>query len=70
MNENLVDSLELVKPFIHQLHFSNCGNVPASELYGDFHLPIAATGFLTVDVISDLLWKEVELGTSLRTGSR
>jgi len=68
--ENVVDAIKLGKDFIHQIHFSNAVLDPSSELYGDHHMAIGETGFLTEEKISEILVEVKQLKIGPEEGLR
>ncbi|MFC0273384.1 sugar phosphate isomerase/epimerase family protein [Metabacillus herbersteinensis] len=68
--ENIYEALELAKPYINQLHFSNAVLDVEHELYGDHHMPIGRPGFLDSETISSILWKVEELEIQADQGLR
>lgn len=61
--ESMENSLELVQPYLEQIHFSNAVLDPNHELYGDHHIPIGDPGFMTEVRIGGIMQKLIELYT-------
>lgn len=68
--EDILEALVKGQSLIEQIHFSNAVLDKNSELYGDFHMKVGAPGFLTVDKVSEILSKSVELQIKSETGLR
>lgn len=45
--ENLADSIEVLSPYIGQIHLANAVLDHGSDLYGDWHMKVGEPGFLT-----------------------
>lgn len=52
--DDLLTSLRQSCPIVTQIHLANAVTDRGSELYGDFHMPLGAPGFLDVSVIADI----------------
>lgn len=59
--ESIEDSLELVHPYLEQIHFANAVLDPNHELYGDYHIRIGSPGFMTETRIGEVTSKLKEL---------
>ncbi|WP_032093089.1 sugar phosphate isomerase/epimerase family protein [Necropsobacter rosorum] len=53
--EDMIESLQTAAPFISQLHLSNAVLNCDDPLYGDFHMPLGAPGFLTEETVIPIL---------------
>ncbi|MFD1067028.1 sugar phosphate isomerase/epimerase family protein [Oceanobacillus locisalsi] len=68
--EDIHEALEEAKHETHQIHFSNAVLDKKNHLYGDYHMPIGEPGFLTIDKITSILRKAVELDVRKQQGLR
>ncbi len=68
--ENVVDAIQVAKPYVQQIHFSNAVLNPKSELYGDHHMQIGQPGFLDNEKIINILKMVDELEVRSESGLR
>jgi sugar phosphate isomerase/epimerase len=60
---DLFESLETARPYLAQIHLSNCVPTPSHPYYGDWHMSVGQApefrnwGFLTAEIGSDLVKK-------------
>lgn len=60
-SETMEDSLYVARQDIGQLHLSNAVLNPGHQLYGDYHIPLGAPGFMTFKRATNLLKKAKEI---------